>query len=85
MIAFVPGRPLQPILMLGGKARSLPKSGVPERYFTQVGSDLTGNIDQAGKACQGQTWTYIYDECRGFYNIGLLKSLLFNDGIAANP
>jgi hypothetical protein len=30
---FVPGRPFQPRLVLVGKARSLPLSGTPKRYF----------------------------------------------------
>jgi hypothetical protein len=34
------GKLLQPSLMFAGKARSLPKSRAPERYFTWVGSAL---------------------------------------------
>jgi hypothetical protein len=41
---FVPGKPFQPCLMFVGKVMSLPKSGVPERCFTQVGSALPANI-----------------------------------------
>jgi hypothetical protein len=38
---FVPGKPFQPSLIFVVKARSLPKSGAPERQFTWVGSGLT--------------------------------------------
>ncbi len=38
---FVPGKPFQPSLMFVGKARGLPKSGVPKRCFTFLGSILT--------------------------------------------
>jgi hypothetical protein len=40
------GKPfhLQPSLMFVGKARSLPNSGAPERYFIRVGSALPTNI-----------------------------------------
>ncbi len=34
---FVLGKPFQPSLMFVGKARSLSKSGEPERSFTQLG------------------------------------------------
>ncbi len=34
------GMPLQPSLMLVGKVSNLPKSGAPERFFTEVGSSL---------------------------------------------
>jgi hypothetical protein len=37
----VPDRLLQPSLMFEGKARSLLKSGAPERRFTQIGSSPT--------------------------------------------
>ncbi len=39
----MPGKPFQTGLMLVCKARSSPKSGAPERSFTQVGSGLTLN------------------------------------------
>ncbi len=34
----------QPILMFVSNAKSLPKSGTPESYFTRVGSGLTSKI-----------------------------------------
>ncbi len=50
----VPGKLFQPSLMCVGKARSLAKSGAPERLFTFSGSGLT-HKHLTGKACQGQT------------------------------
>jgi hypothetical protein len=38
---FVLDKPFHPSLMFVGEARSLPKSGAPERFFTRVGSSLT--------------------------------------------
>ncbi len=38
---FVPSKLFQPSLMIVGKARSLPKSGAPESYFTWIDSSLT--------------------------------------------
>ncbi len=40
-LVFVPGKPFQPSLMFMGEASGLPKSGAPERCFSQVGSTLT--------------------------------------------
>jgi hypothetical protein len=38
---FVHGKPFQPSLLFVGKARSLPYSGAPERFFNRIGSCLT--------------------------------------------
>ncbi len=38
---FVLGKPFKPSLIFVGEARSLPLSGAPERYFTQVASGLS--------------------------------------------
>jgi hypothetical protein len=40
-LVFIWGRHLQPSIMFVGMARSLLKSGAPERCTTQVGSRLT--------------------------------------------
>jgi hypothetical protein len=57
---IVPGKLFQPSLMFVGKSRRLPRSGAPESYSTQVGSDL----DLAGEDCQGQTLSLITNICK---------------------
>jgi hypothetical protein len=46
---IVPRNPFQPVLILAGKARSLPKSGTPEQCPIQTGPALFVNIWRAGK------------------------------------
>jgi len=55
-----PDKPLQPRLILVGKARSLISSGLPERGFRRQPYSQT--LDEAVKACQGQTLAY-YEQC----------------------
>ncbi len=43
-MVFAPGRHFQPCLMFVSKARSLPYSGAPERFFTWVSSALTRKL-----------------------------------------
>jgi hypothetical protein len=38
---LVPGKILQPSLMIVGTSRSLPYNGAPIRWFTQVSSSFT--------------------------------------------
>ncbi len=47
---FIPGKPFHPSLMFAGKARSLPKSEMPDRRSTQVGSGQPErNVESAGR------------------------------------
>jgi hypothetical protein len=39
-LVFVLGNPFQPVLILAGKARSLPKSGTPEQCPIQTGPGI---------------------------------------------
>ncbi len=75
-LIFVPCKSFRLSRMLAGKARSLPQTGVPERFITRAGfSPLT--LDYAGKARQVQAHflqiSVLYTRLR-FYNIGSFKN-----------
>jgi hypothetical protein len=57
----------QPSLMFVGKARSLPYSGEPESFFTQVGSGLShkhwASLERLERLARGQTLELIIDIC----------------------
>ncbi len=72
---FVPGRRFQLSLMFEGKARSLPKSGAPERYLNQVRCSLTckhytGMERLARNKHSSFLQTFVNYTCKKFYNIG---------------
>ncbi len=62
--------PFQPSQMFVGEARSLPKSGAPERDLTQVGSVLTQNIKLDWKGLPGTIAQAVTYGRKKFYNIG---------------
>jgi hypothetical protein len=69
------GKPFQPSLMFVGKARSQPKSGAPERYFTRAGSSLackhyTRLERLATDKCYALFLKFVTYGCKKFYNIG---------------
>jgi hypothetical protein len=43
-LTFVLDRPDKPNLILVGKAKSLPKSGAHEKFFTWIGTSLLANL-----------------------------------------
>ncbi len=57
---FVLDKPFQLSLMFPSKAGAYP-SGAPFRDTKSSLIDIPANIDQAGKACQGQTLAYYED------------------------
>jgi hypothetical protein len=62
--------------MFVGKARSLPQSGTPERYFTKVGTGLTHKRNTrlerlAGDKHSSFLQKFVNYGCKKFYNIGL--------------
>jgi len=50
---FASVKPFQPLLVFAGKARSLPYSGAPERFFTWVGPALLAKIRLGWKGLSG--------------------------------
>ncbi len=73
----MPGKPFQPNLMFVGKARSLPKTGVPLDRLQP--HKLTLNM--SGKPCQGQTLQLIMDFC--IITIGIMTLGIMTLGILA--
>ncbi len=72
---FALGKPFQPsVIMFVGKARSLPYSGAPERFFTWFGAFPVNAI----LSCEGLPGTnslaylkkFVTYDCKKLYNIG---------------
>jgi hypothetical protein len=73
---FVPSKPFPLSLMFEGMARSLPKSGAPERCFTWVGSCVTRKHYTILEMLARDTHSSLLPKFvtyggKRFYNIGL--------------